>query len=156
MTTVNYNPSLLRFETMEMDDVIDSPTWTEELRRLTLGRPSGMNAALDYYQILRQTQSVDALAVVAKYPWYDFQAIGWLLFTYENDGWNLAADKEKTRAGAQVYIQQNFRRHGIGSRLIRMAAALAMPDPLRVYHWSNYDFFDPLMKQHSNICSADS
>ena len=155
-TITDYDPSLLRFETMEMDDIIDSPTWMEELRQLTLGRPSGMNSALDYYQTLRQKASVDALAVVAKYPWHDRKAIGWLLFTYEDDGWGLAADKNKTCAGAQIYVLPPFRRHGIGSRLIRMAAALALPDPLKVYHWSNYEFFDPLMKQHSNIRSADS
>jgi GNAT superfamily N-acetyltransferase len=140
---------------MEMDDVIDSPIWSEELRRLTLPRPSGMNSALDYYSTLRNIQSVDALAVVAKYPWEDRRAIGWLLFTYEDDGWGYAADKNKTCAGAQVYVLSPFRRYGIGSRLIR-TAALASPDPLKVYQWSNYAFFDPLMTQHSNIRSADS
>lgn len=152
---IDFNPDLLRFQTIEMDSILDSPEWTEELRRLTIGRPSGMNSALDLYTDLRKTRSVDALAIVARYPWADRKAIGWLLFTYEDDGWGLAADKDKTRAGAQIYILPPFRRHGIGSRLVRMGATLASPDPLRVYYWSNYDFFDPLMKQYSNIRSAD-
>ena len=141
-----FNEAFLKTRMIEMDDIIADQAMMQTARSLTLGRPSGINSALDYYTTLRATRSVDALGIFA---YYQAQAVGWALYTYEMD--NYSFDPIDGHACAQVYVLPDYRRLGIGRKLIKQAANLAAPDVIKVYHWSNYYFFDQLMKEHPHI-----
>jgi GNAT superfamily N-acetyltransferase len=141
-----FNADLLKTQMIEMDDILADDNLMQTARRLTLGRPSGMNAALDHYTTLCATRSVDALGIFA---YYMNEPIGWALFTYETDCYEFRP--EEGQACAQVYVLPDYRRFGVGRKLIKMTAKLGNPGIVKVYHHSNYRFFDPLMKEHPHI-----
>jgi GNAT superfamily N-acetyltransferase len=137
-----FNRSLVKFQIIEMDEILTSPSLLATARSLTLGRSSGMNSALDYYSLLVKERSVDALGIFANYMG---SSIGWALFSYEKDHWGF--EPQPGQVCAQVYVSVGYRRCGVGRDLIRMISKMAKPDIVRVYAWSNYAFFEPLMKE---------
>lgn len=141
-----FNRELVKTQMIEMDEIVSSPQLMQTARELTLGRPSGMNAALDYYTELHAMRSVDALGIFATYLG---TPIGWCLFTYESDRYEFKSGNGC--ACAQVFIQSDYRRFGIGRQLIKLAAKLGDPDIVKVYSFSNYRFFDPIMKEYSHL-----
>jgi GNAT superfamily N-acetyltransferase len=141
-----FNRELVKTQMIEMDHIVADPKMMQIARQLTLGRPSGMNAALDYYTELSARRSVDALGIFATY--YG-EYIAWCLFTYESDRYEF--NPGNGCACAQVFVQPDYRRFGIGRQLIKLAAKLGDPDIVKVYSFSNYHFFNPIMKEHSHL-----
>jgi GNAT superfamily N-acetyltransferase len=121
-----FNADLLKTQMIEMDDILVDAALMQTARRLTLGRPSGMNAALDHYTELRTTRSIDALGIFA---YYMSEPIGWALFTYETDTYEFRP--ENGQACAQVYVLPDYRRFGVGRKLIKMVAKLGSPVSLK-------------------------
>src|ERR1700686_1035076 len=137
-----FNEIYFKLKIIEMDDIVRDPILLAAARKLTIGPPSGMNSALDYFIELSKTRSVDALGIFA---YYMQQPIGWSLFSYESDRYMFAS--REGNACAQVYVAHEYRRHGVGSRLLKQVAKIAHPDTVNVYRWSNIEFFDPIMQQ---------
>lgn len=146
-----FDPRHLRFQIHEMDDILTTPFLLESARRLTLHPRSGMNGALNTYQYVSQSRScsIDALGIFA---YYLDQPIGWALFTYESDGTSFHPDNKETCCG-QVFVQPEYRRKGIGKRLLSMAARLAVPDTMVVYAWEDLKFFNPILQAFPHVKS---
>ena len=145
-----YNPLFLRIKVIEMDDIVKSPSLMETVRGLTLKPYSGMNAALNHYQFLSEKRSVDAVGIFANYLSIP---VGWCLFTYEADTYEFRPAKGE--ACAQVFVKQEYRRLGIGFQLMSMATKLSRPDKLKVYSWSEPQFFASFINDFSlNVTSV--
>ena len=129
-----------------MDEIVSTPSLLATARGLTLSPSSGMNNALDYYRELHKQRSVDALGVFA---YYQRTAVGWALFTYEDDKFDFIA-KDK-HICSHIFVDPDYRRLGIGSKLINKVAQMAAPDTMNIYAWSNKCFFYPLMKQYTHF-----
>jgi GNAT superfamily N-acetyltransferase len=144
----NYNPNFLRLRTFEMDEVLVTPSLLKKARSLTLPPPSGMNAALDYFQVLSRVSSVDALGIFA---YYLDEIIGWALFSFEEDTWGFVPLKEGESC-THVYVDVNYRHQGVGTALMHLAARIAQPDTMRIYGYTPYNsFFKQLMTTFPHI-----
>jgi GNAT superfamily N-acetyltransferase len=139
-----YNSLFLRIKIIEMDEIVRSPSLIAIARKLTLHPGSGMNHALDYYIRLTTQRSVDAVGIFAEYLSIP---IGWSLFTYESDQYSFYP--QPGQVCAQVYVDTNYRRLGVGKALLEMATKLARPDTLKVYAWSAPSFFDSFINDSS-------
>lgn len=137
MTPFDINDLYIR--AVEMDVILRNANLLSTVRRLTIDSGSGMNMALNYYQTLIQSRSVNAHGVLG---YHGSLAIGWALVTRESDRFSF-----KERAGhacIQVYVLPTFRRKGVGCALVKSATEL-YEDTFNVYHWSNPEFFSLFM-----------
>lgn len=142
------NPNLLRISIIDMDDVLQTPYLEEACRRLSHGPGYGMNNSLNYYKKLLKERSVDACAIMA---FYNGPVVGWLMYSYEDD---CVSYRPKTdEAVAHIFVEQQWRRCGIGTKLLQMASRMAWPETLRVYPWEEREFFNPIMEQNTNLAS---
>ena len=109
-----------------------------------------MTRSIECYERLIQERSVDATGIFA---FYQGKPVGWLLYTYETDcvsfrPWERDNSNE---AAAHIFVAEEWRRLGIGTRLLQMAAKMAEPDTLRVYAHENQSFFQPIIKQFDSL-----
>jgi GNAT superfamily N-acetyltransferase len=141
-----FNPTKIKLDIIEMDEIVRSTEIMKTCRALTLGGVSGMNSALDYYKLLAGTRSINALGIFAN---YGSICVGWALFTYEDDQFYFTA--RDGNVCTQIYVHPNYRRQGIGKKLMDKATILAKPDTMNVYAWSNWNFFYPFIQKHSHI-----
>lgn len=142
------NHNLLRLKTIEMDDIVSDNELLSVARYLTIFPSSGMNKALDYYRELHKERSVNALGIFA---YHMAMPIGWALFTYESDAYSF--DPVEGQACAQIFVQPEYRRQGVGSELIKLVGKMAQPDIVKVYDYENYSFFRPLINAFSHFQS---
>lgn len=134
---------------VEMEKILKDADLHMRTRALTLGAHSGMNKALDYYQKLIKERPVRAKGIYAYYhPFACAElAVGWALLTHESD--NMCFYANDGNACVQVFVEDDYRRHGVGTALLKKAAELSQDTLLRVYEWSNYSFFAPFMQKHN-------
>jgi len=142
----DFNPSFLKINIIDMDDILRNQHLVTMCRALSLGGGSGMNACLDKYAALLETRSVDACGIFAHY--LDI-SVGWCLYTHEDD--QVSFRPKEGEAASHVYVHEQWRRLGIGGRLIQVAQRMASPDVLRVYEHNNYPFFRPLIQRMNNL-----
>lgn len=147
----NYTGSFLSIRTYEMDDIIHQPELMEMARTLTIGPYSGINRALDYYTDLARIQHVNAIGIFA---YYTDNPVGWILLTQESD--SVAFRPQDDHVCAQIFVARDYRRHGIGTRLLQIASKRAQDKLVRVYDLDNIDFFSPLLQLLPNIKSIYS
>jgi len=138
--------SNVKLKIIEMDEIVSTPSLLATARRLTLSPSSGMNNALDYYRELYKQRSVDALGIFA---YHQQKAVGWALFTFEDDRFDFTA--KDGHICSHIFVDPDYRRIGIGSKLMNKVAQMATPDTINVYAWSNRGFFYPLMEQHTHF-----
>jgi GNAT superfamily N-acetyltransferase len=132
-------------EIVDMDRIITDPTLELECRRLSHGGSSGMNKALDHYHDVKRTDTrpIDAKGIFAKYM---RQYIGWALWTRETD--NYSFNPAPGRVAFQIYVNHEYRRKGIGTKLFNAAQTLVQPhEQLHVYYVSNPAFFRPFVEE---------
>jgi|SRR5579885_1978233 len=128
---------LLTTEVVEMDKILRDPNLLATCRRLSYGGSSGMNMALDYYQGLILSRSVDAKGI---FGIYQKQFVGWALFTREDDRFYFRAEPGK--ACFQVFVDPQYRRNGVGSKLLQIAKELVAPnETIAAYMHSAPSFF---------------
>lgn len=141
-----FNPAFLKIVLIDMDDILRNQHLVTMCRTLSLGGTSGMNICLNEYADLLKTRSVDACGIFAHY--LDIP-VGWCLYTYEDD--YFCFRPEEGEVASHIYVHEQWRRLGIGTRLIQLATKMAEPDALRVYAHNNYDFFRPLIEKTDNM-----
>lgn len=131
----------LSFKTFEMDLILKTPHLHETARSLTIHGYSGMNRAMNYYLTLLQTRPVNARGLFA---FYDEVPIGWALLTYEGD--DMCFQPKPGHACVQVYVREDYRRNGVGGKLMRMAEQAKAADiVINVYLHDEPDFFAPFI-----------
>ncbi len=104
-----------------------------------------MNRALDHYHVVKQTEGrhIDAKGIFARHLG---EYVGWALWTRETD--NFSFKPTPGQVAFQVYVAANYRRKGVGTRLLQHACSLTLPDEkVHVYYWSNPSFFEPFKNQ---------
>jgi GNAT superfamily N-acetyltransferase len=143
---MDFNLLYLKISILEMDDVLQNPHLNETCRRLSFGLGYGMTRFLDFYGSLFRERSIDACAIMA---YYLHNPVGWALFSYESD--RIEFRKREGEAVCHFFVQESWRRYGIGTRLIDIASKMASPDTLKVYAHENYKFFDPFIQQYKNV-----
>jgi hypothetical protein len=141
-----YNPVFLKTTIIDMDQILKDSNLLNTCRSLSLERGSGINVCLDEYIKLSQHRSIDACGIFA---YYINHPVGWLLYSYECDYIYFKA--EKCEAVSHIYVHPDWRRLGIGTKLIHTASRMADPDTLRVYDYNAPLFFQPLMGRINNI-----
>jgi len=137
---------MLTLRTYEMEEVVCNELLLSTARRLSLGDDSGMNRALDRYI----ESAANALRIHAKgiFAYRGEIAVGWCLLTKEHDG--LDFYPQDGQACIHVFVDEAYRRQGVGSALLREAATVGVGYVLKCYYWGEPDFFEPFVKQ--NIC----
>lgn len=141
-----FNPLFLKINIIDMDDIIRTPHLMNICRSLSLRGESGMNASLNEYTELIKERSVDACGIFTHY--LDVP-VAWLLYTYEDDCVCFRGSNKE--AASHIYVHSAWRRRGIGTRLIQLAARMAAPDTLRVYEHNESQFFRPLIRGIENV-----
>lgn len=138
----------LRLEVIEMDRILKDANILSVARSLTLYSTSGMNRAINLYQTLIQDRSVNAKGIFACYGKVETleRAVGWALVTWESDAMYFKGE-QAGHACIQVYVAEEYRRQGIGTRLIKKATELAQDNIFNVYASDNPNFFAPFMAQ---------
>jgi GNAT superfamily N-acetyltransferase len=147
--SVSFNPAFLKITIIDMDDILRNQHLMTMCRTLSLGGNSGMNACLGAYSKLIETRSVDSCGIFAYY--LDIP-VGWCMYTYEDD--QFCFRPKEGEAVSHIYVHEQWRRLGIGGRLIQVAQKMAMPDVLRVYEHNNYSFFRPLIQKMNNLAAV--
>jgi GNAT superfamily N-acetyltransferase len=109
---------------------------------------SGINTFLNKYTEEGKSRSIDACGIFAHYQ--DIP-VGWLLFTYEDD--QLSFRPKEGEACIHIFVKPEWRRCGIGKRLLQMAAKMAEPDIVRVYDNGSVakPFYEEGRKQNRNL-----
>lgn len=147
--SISFNPIYLKINIIDMDDILRNPHLVTMCRALSLGGSSGMNKCLDGYMKLLKKRSVDACGIFAHY--LDI-SVGWCMYTYEDD--HVYFKPKEGETASHVYVHEQWRRLGIGTRLIQVAARMAAPDVLRVYEHNNYGFFRPMIQRTNNLAAV--
>ena len=132
---------MLVIETVEMDRILADDNLEVHCRRLSHGGHSGMNNALNHYHAVKRTEgrSINAKGIFAKYMG---EYVGWALWTRETD--NYSFKPNPGQVAFQIYVNINYRRKGVGTRLFQAAQAIVQPNEmLHVYYCSNPNFFQP-------------
>ena len=131
----------LSFKTFEMDLILQTPHLHNMARSLTIHEYSGMNRAMNHYQSLLGTRPIDAKGIFA---FYDEIHIGWVLLTYEKD--DMSFRPKPGHACVQVYVRPDYRRNGVGAKLLRMAEQIKTANTvINVYLHDEPDFFAPFI-----------
>jgi GNAT superfamily N-acetyltransferase len=144
---IDFDPSFLTLKIIKMDKIVSSDALFAMAKGLTLPPPSGMNNALDYYQRLHKTQSIDALGIFA---YYIDKPVGWALYTYEDD--NFFFRSEIGSVCVQIFVLPEYRMLGIGRQLMQWCYKRTKLDTMKVYWLSNSDFFNSVFPENlSNI-----
>jgi len=134
--------SLLKIHVIKMDEIVRDPELLATCRTLSHGGSSGMNMALNYYEQLIQSRSVDAMGCFAN---YQQSCIGWALVTRETDNFHY-----RPATGTvcfQVYVHHTYRRNGVGTALLKKAKSLVPTENLMVYGTSGHYFFNAHLKE---------
>ena len=136
---------------IDINVALRNPELREKLRELTLCPGSGMNCALDLYEVETHKRNVNAMAIMAsscqKY-------IGWNLLTYESDGFNFRPKKENN-ACSHTFVMSEFRKCGVGGALIAKAVEIALPNIVRVYDAGfEKSWFFPIKAKHPTVKSV--
>lgn len=134
----------IHLEVIEMDRILKDPNILALARNLTLHSDSGMNRALNLYQVLSQTRSVKAKGIFAYYGTSLAKAVGWILVTQECDAMYFSGQQIGT-ACIQVYVAEEYRRQHIGTKLINKATEIINAESFCVYAGDNLNFFAPFM-----------
>lgn len=131
-----------------MDEVIRSNELLATLRRLSLGGYSGMNVALNKFIRDMLLRSIDAKAIMM---YNNDVAVGWALFSRDVATDHYHFNAKDNSICFQIYVDPNYRRMGIGSRLIRAAISLANGAVIKVYEFDAPAFFAQHKAQAENI-----
>lgn len=145
--TLSIHESLISISVVEMDRILKDPNLLATCRRLSYGGSSGMNCALDHYQGLILSRSVDAKGIFAQ---YHKEYVGWALLTRETD--NYSYRPEPGTVCFQIFVDGQYRRNGIGSKLLRQAKSLIPAETLLVYGSTGHYFFDRHMRE--GVCTS--
>jgi GNAT superfamily N-acetyltransferase len=134
----------LSFQVIEMDEILRNSDLMKITRDLTLGAysSSGMNLALDSYIEKMDERSINAKGIYAN---LNDTKIGWALLTQESDGFYFSP--KEGHACIQIFVEWQYRRHGVGTKLIKMATELAKDKILGVYSHNNPSFFSQWVVQ---------
>lgn len=132
----------IHIEVVEMDKILRAPNLLATCRQLSHGGSSGMNQALDHYQTLTHARPVQAKGIFAS---HQARFVGWALLTHETDVYYYKPTPNCVCF--QVYVEGQFRRNGIGSRLLRAAKSLVPNEDLLVYGETGHYFFGSHMRE---------
>jgi GNAT superfamily N-acetyltransferase len=132
---------MITLHTYEMDVILRNELLLATARGLTLYSTSGMNIALNLFQSLMDQKSIKAKGIFA---YKGEVAVGWCLLTQEADGMDFAP--VEGYSCVQIYVDEQYRRQGIGAIMLKEAVALAPGQMIKCYHWSNPTFFNPFCK----------
>lgn len=142
-----------KLKVFEMDDVLRTPELLKTVRRLTICSTSGMNHALDRYEIEMNSRKIEAKAIIAYqyFPYVETFGVGWALYARDPVTDVYRFKPEKDSICFQIFVDKLYRRRGIGSRLMRKAVELAGENKLKVYEWDAPEFFETHQVKASNI-----
>lgn len=142
----------LEIKSFDMDYVLRNPTLYYTARLLTLAPVSGMNLALNRYEMVAPLRSIDAKAL---FGYVGDEAASWALLAGdpETDPWRHRG--QDNSVCFQVYVAPKWRRHGFGTQLLNTAEKLASPRFMKVYDRDAPQFFKQHMKSGRNINSID-
>ena len=137
---------MISLHTYEMDQILRNPLLLTTARHLTLGYGSGMNKALDKFQMqLDAGQSNNAKGIFAFKGEKAELAVGWCLLTQEGDGMDFCP--KEGFSCVQIFVDAGHRRQGIGSIMLKEASVLSVGRTIQCYQWGNPEFFNPFIKQ---------
>jgi|SRR5579859_144279 len=146
---LGFDYNLLSFKEYHISEIILNPNLMTMARSLTLHPCSGMNAALDlYYSWIDMGVDIKDINVHATFAYYNNISIGWVLYTYEMDGFEFVP--ENGEACIQVYVHPLFRRRGIGKALCNKVI-INCNNLVKAYSYSSPEFFLSLMKETDKI-----
>jgi GNAT superfamily N-acetyltransferase len=132
---------MITLHTYDMDVILRNELLLATARRLTLYSTSGMNIALNLFQSMMDKQPIKAKGIFA---YRGELAVGWCLLTQEADGMDFAP--VEGYSCVQIYVDEQYRRQGIGAAMLKEAVALVPGQMIKCYHWGNPTFFDPFCK----------
>lgn len=140
----------------EMDEVIKDDVFVARLRQLSLGGYSGMNLALNAF-IQNKERHIDAKAIMAHATPLLVEANlpnarGWALWTKDE-----STDRYRKNEGIifQVFVDYNYRRQGIASKLLKKAAELSGDERVHVYWHDAPTFFQQHVDQGYNLVNIN-
>lgn len=143
----------LSLKTFEMDNVLKDLAFVARLRQLSLGGFSGMNVALNAFIAEKDNRHIDAKAIVAYVINKGGEenlsnARGWALWTKDE-----STDRYRQKRGIifQVFVEWNYRRQGIASKLLKKAMEYSGGEPTMVYWHDEPDFFQRHRDAGNNI-----
>ena len=143
-----YDSAFLSFKTYNIEEIIKTPSLLEIARSLTICMHSGMNCALNAYSVAVDLKTVEAKAIFAYYIDYP---VGWLLYTAESDSCEFLSTPGQVCV--QLFVRSEFRRKGIGTKLMDVAAKLADKNIVKVYAWDNVEFFNSVIINSNQVQS---
>lgn len=125
---------------LEMDAVLRTQSLLSDCRRLTLCAGSGMNCALNRYEIQSLNRPIKSKAIMA----YDESgtAIAWALYAEDPATDTYRYSPDSGSICFQIYVEPALRRKGIGSMLMNKAKELAKENVIKVYKDDAPYFFD--------------
>lgn len=130
------------------------PILLKQLRKLTLFKYSGMNFELNRLEKDAAFRRVDCQVLLAyKYE----KLVGWALYSKENSNFYFCSNNSKyeNQNGIlfEVFVDEKWRRMGIGTELLRLARRKARGIPLCIDPWDDQSqkFYHSMPKLKKNI-----
>lgn len=134
-------------KTIDIHQLIEDDELHRKIRGLTISPGSGMNCALNMYQVMVKERKVNAKAIIADCGHYP---IGWLLLTMEQDfmGFRPSFIAEYC---AHIFVMSTWRRKNVGTSLFKQAQIEAQGKTIKVYSHENPAFFQPFLETGSAL-----
>lgn len=134
-----------------MDFILNNPTLHEAVRKLTLHQWSGMNQELNNFQKINKIRKVNARAMIAT---LDDNPIAWALLSKEASTFRFGNGTEYNAGYGmlfEVFVQEQYRRKGIGSELLKQTKKIAPGQRICVapHDYPSESFFNNNRNQHN-------
>jgi GNAT superfamily N-acetyltransferase len=142
------NSTPLTIRCLDFNIVLTKPELLSVLRKLTLYPYSGMNHELNSLECLSRIRPVKSQVLLA---YYEQKLAGWALLSRETStyGFHKASFKNGDGVLFEVFVEDEYRRKGIGTELIQVARRKANGDRLCVSPWnSTSDMFYDKFKNY--------
>jgi GNAT superfamily N-acetyltransferase len=146
MTLSSFDVQQVQLQVIPINQVISSPELLKIARRMTLDAWSGMNKALNMYELYAPTRTIDATAIFAV---YHQEYIGWCMLTAEGDG--LCFWARDNYLCTHTFVRPDYRRLKVGTKLMDKALELASQRKVKVYSGNEPLFFRPYLERYANV-----
>lgn len=124
----------MKLKILDMNKVMRDVKILSMLRNMTLDGVSGMQATLDKYQdMIDCREKIRATAIIA-YMWSS--PVAWGLLSWESTDGQIVDYDSTLGVYFQIFVEEEYRRQGIGSKLIARARKIVGSERLNVCCWS--------------------
>jgi GNAT superfamily N-acetyltransferase len=133
----------LTIRALDFNLVAKQPELIKQFRKLTLYPYSGLNYELSHLLSLSKYRQVSAQTLLA---YYQNNLVAWALMSKEESQARFPSNycyHSTDGILLEMYVHPNYRRQGIGSKLIKVARHKALPSRLCVVPWDDksYQFY---------------